>query len=168
MPYDDATQQPTEDAQIATDADEADEASEGPVEAGEAAQDDAGDARETFGREYVEQLRKEAGDHRVKRREAEQRVADLEERLLDVTLRSAAESVLADPGDLLLHAERADLVDEDGFPDADRIVEAAQQLASERPHLASRRPSRPVAQGERGDSDEAPVSLSGLLRARAG
>lgn len=161
------------DPATSSDATDAAQTGQEPSEAPEAdetaagAQEGAEEGGETFTADYVAKLRKEAGDHRVKRREAEQQVSTLRERLIDTTVRSAAGDVLADPGDLLLHTDETDLLDDDGLPDADKIVDAAKALASERPHLASRRPARPVEQGAR-DEQTPDVSLSGILRSRAG
>ena len=72
---------------------------------------------------------------------------------------------LEDPSDLLLHRAEADLLDDDGMPDVDRIAEAARELDSQRPHLARRRPSGDVDQGARSEPEA--VDLASMLRERA-
>ena len=122
---------------------------------------------ETFDRDYVTGLRDEAAQHRVRARDLEAEVGQLRDRLLIDNVRHLAADVLADPGDLLTFQERDDLLDEDGFPDADAIVNAARALAQEKPHLASRRPAGPIEQGAR-DEYDGTVDLAGILRRRAG
>ena len=122
---------------------------------------------ETFDRDYVTGLRDEAAQHRVRARDLETEVGQLRDRLLIDNVRHLAADVLADPGDLLTFQERDDLLDEDGFPDADAIVNAARALAQEKPHLASRRPAGPIEQGARDEGDRT-VDLAGILRSRAG
>ena len=122
---------------------------------------------ETFDRDYVTGLRDEAAQHRVRARDLEAEVGQLRDRLLIDNVRHLAADVLADPGDLLTFQERDDLLDEDGFPDADSIVNAARALAQEKPHLASRRPAGPIEQGAR-DEYDGTVDLAGILRRRAG
>lgn len=126
-----------------------------------AGQDDSAPADDTFPRAYVEKLRAEAAEHRVRAKRAD----DLAARLLETTVRSAAASILADPADLLLHTDDADLVDDDGFPDADRIIEAAKTLVATKPHLATRRPTGDIDQGTRGTTGT--VNLADMLRTRA-
>ncbi len=79
------------------------------------------------------------------------------------TVEKATTGILADPTDLPV---TADLYDDDGFPDADRITEAARALVERKPHLADRRPSAPVEQGPRGQP--AKVDLAGMIHTLAG
>ncbi len=113
---------------------------------------------DTFGREYVQQLRDEAAGHRVKAK----RVDALAARL--VTAHAAATGRLADPSDLPYDEA---LCDEDGVPDEQRVRAAVDELLERKPHLASRRPVGDVGQGAR-PGELAGVSLAGLLRAGAG
>ncbi|MEJ7634313.1 hypothetical protein [Aeromicrobium sp.] len=114
---------------------------------------------ETFTREYVEQLRAEAAEGRIKSK----RATDLETALREAVISKVAGSILQDPSSL----EWSDnLADEDGMPSPDLIREAAEALAAAKPHLS--RVSGPVLQGHRGeDSDAGTVDLAGLLRAGA-
>lgn len=125
------------------------------------ADSDTGDDQEgdTFTREYVEKLRSEAAEHRVRAKRAD----ELHRRLLDATVRDATTGILADPTDLPLSDE---LCDDDGYPDPDRITEAARTLVERKPHLADRRPTTPVDQGAR--PDVADVDLAGMMRRLAG
>lgn len=116
---------------------------------------------DTFPRAYVEQLRAEAAGYRTRAGRAD----ELQRRLVETTIRSAAAAHLADPGDLLVFGDGADLLDDDGYPDADRIETAARTLAQARPHLAPRRPSGDIGQGATAPPGD--VDLAGILRARA-
>ncbi len=84
---------------------------------------------------------------------------------MSATIREAATDILEDPSDLLRHCDEADLVDDDGMPDPERIAGAAHDLIASRPHLARRRPTGDIDQGARPES--ATVDLAGLLRERA-
>lgn len=117
---------------------------------------------ETFDRAYVQRLR----DENAKARIAAKRADGLASRLLDTTVRSAAADLLADPGDLLLHADSAELVDDDGYPDPDKIIAAARTLVQAKPYLAPRRVAGDVGQGARPAASD--VDLAGILRSRAG
>ena len=111
--------------------------------------DDAGD--ETFPREYVEKLRKEAADARVKAKRADDLAARLHTALVAATGR------LADPSDLPF--------DEAHLEDADALSAAVDALVSVKPHLASRRPFGAIGQGA--TATPAGVDLAGILRAGA-
>jgi hypothetical protein len=112
---------------------------------------------ETFDRAYVENLRAEAAEHRVKGKRADALAARL------VTSLAASTGRLADPSDLPYDAA---LLDDDGMPDGDKVTEAVEALLAAKPHLASRRPTGDVGQGARSEAEG--VSLAGLLRAGAG
>lgn len=106
------------------------------------------DQPETFPREYVEQLRKEAADNRVKAK----RTDELAERLH--TSLVAATGRLADPTDLPF--------DEAHLDDAEALDAAISSLVEAKPHLASRVPRGNIGQGATStQNDEA--SLLGLL-----
>lgn len=134
---------------------------EEPTEPQEAAESPAdGD---TFSRAYVEQLRTENADARVRAKRAD----DLQARLLDAVVRDGVAGVLEDADDLRRHVTDAELLDDDGYPDTSKVRAAAEQLAAAKPHLAARRvPSGDVDQGARAEAAE-PVSLAGILRERA-
>jgi hypothetical protein len=114
---------------------------------------------DTFPREYVQRLRDEAAGHRIKAQRADEAVA----RLTLATITTMTADVLADPTDLQV---TDDLLDEDGWPDPEKIKAAAQELVARKPHLATRRPQGDIGQGARGDEVET-VGLAALLRAGA-
>ena len=93
------------------------------------------------------------------------RADDLQERLLAAVVREGAAGILEDPTDLLLHRAEADLFDDEGLPDVDKIAEAAHDVASQRPHLARRRPTGDIDQVARSEPEA--VDLAGMLRERA-
>lgn len=106
------------------------------------------DDPETFPREYVLKLRKEAADARVKSKRADDLAASL------FTARVAATGRMADPSDLPFNAEVLD--------DPDGITAAIDQLLAGKPHLASRRPFGNIGQGTTGAVDS--VDLAAMLR----
>lgn len=116
---------------------------------------------DSFPREYVQQLREENARYRQRAGRAD----ELHRRLTETTIRSAAAGYLADPGDLAMFTEESDLVDDDGYPDADKIITAAKALVAQRPHLAPRRPHGDIGQGATPTGN--PSDLAGILRARA-
>ena len=126
--------------------DEAEDVERGDVDGS----DDPSDA-ETFPREYVEKLRKEAADARVKAKRADDLAVRLHTALVAATGR------LADPSDLPF--------DEAHLEDADALSAAVDALVSVKPHLASRRPFGAIGQGV--TPTPAGVDLAGILRAGA-
>lgn len=126
-----------------------DETTEAPVvETPEVEQTPQADEPKTFDADYVQKLRKEAGDHRVAAKEATARVEALEREVW--TLKVAALGKLADPTDLPFE------------PGAD-VAEAVDRLLAAKPHLAARRVSGDVGQGNRGPATSS-VSLMDMLR----
>lgn len=113
----------------------------------DALEDDA----ETFPREYVEKLRKENADARVKAKRADDLAARLHTALVAATGR------LADPSDLEF--------DDAHLEDADALNAAVDALLARKPHLASRRPVGSIGQGATTPADS--VSLAGILRHNA-
>lgn len=109
------------------------------------------EAAETFPREYVEKLRKEAADARVKAKRADDLAVRLHTALVAATGR------LADPSDLPF--------DESHLEDADALNAAVDALVAVKPHLASRRPFGAIGQGV--TPTPAGVDLAGILRAGA-
>lgn len=124
------------------------EATTDPQEAPEAVTDET----ETFDRPYVEKLRKEAADARVRAKDRDTLAAAL------WTANVAATGRLADPTDLAMP--------EDADPlDVEALTTALDALLSQKPHLASRRPRGNVGQGEAGSTTT--TDLAGILRSRA-
>jgi hypothetical protein len=106
---------------------------------------------ETFPRAYVEQLRTENAEQRVKAKRAD----DLAHRLHTALV--AATGRLADATDLPF--------DEAHLDDADALTAAVDDLLSRKPHLASRRPTGDVGQGV--SPEASTVNLAGILRTAA-
>lgn len=128
------------------------EGAEQPPAAG-TGEDPGADAEpETFPRAYVEQLRREAGDARVKAKDRD----DIAQRLH--TSLVAATGRLADPTDLAFEDEH--------LQDEAALSTAIDELLAAKPHLASRRPRGDVGQGRTSDPG-ATVDLAALLRSRA-
>lgn len=121
---------------------------EEPQDAQETPQEDA----ETFPRAYVEKLRQEAADARVRAKRADDLAREL------FTARVAATGRLADPNDLPF--------DDALLADLPALEAAIDELVADHPHYAARRPRGDVGQGATG-SDAGTVNLAGLLRARA-
>ncbi|GAA4889549.1 hypothetical protein GCM10025789_02460 [Tessaracoccus lubricantis] len=124
------------------------EAEDTTQEAPEAAQDDA----ETFPRDYVEKLRKEAAEARVKAKRADDLAREL------FTAKVTATGRLADPSDLPFSDEL--------LADSDALSAAITTLLDKKPHLASRTPRGDVGQGPTG-GNSGDVDLAALLRAGA-
>jgi hypothetical protein len=126
------------------------------AEGGEEEREDPLEESETFDREYVQRLRDEAATQRIRAKRAD----EAEARLRVLTIEAATRGVLTDPTDLPWSEQHAD---DDGWPDADKIRAAAEELVGRKPHLA--RPSGDVGQGRH--TEEETVSLAGLLRVGA-
>lgn len=105
----------------------------------------------TFPREVVEELRRENGKYRQQAKQSDTYAHRLHTELVRATGR------LADPTDLPFDPEHLD--------DTDKLTAAIELLLSNKPHLATRRPSGDIGQGQRGTSSE-PFSLLGLLKGR--
>lgn len=134
-----------------------DEQENGSEEQPEGSTDDSGDDAETFPREYVEKLRQENADQRLKAKRSD----ELEQALRTAVIASATSKILVDPQDLPWTDE---LADENGFPNPEEIRKAASALVVERPHLGRIQGS--AGQGFRGESSDS-VDLAGLLRMSA-
>ena len=131
-----------------------DETTTTPPDASEAAQGAQGASQgnaETFPREYVEKLRKEAAEARQKAKKADDYARAL------FAARVAATGRLADPSDLPFDPELVD--------DMDALKAAIDELLEAHPHYASRTPRGDIGQGATTTSDT--VDLAGILRARA-
>lgn len=104
---------------------------------------------DTFPREVVENLRKENGKYRQRAQQADTYAARLHTELVRATGR------LADPSDLEF--------DDAHLEDPDALAAAVDDLLAKKPHLATRRPSGDIGQGNRGGTAQ-PVSLLQILR----
>ena len=120
-------------------------------DAAQGAQDASQGNAETFPREYVEKLRKEAAEARLKAKKADDYARAL------FAARVAATGRLADPSDLPFDPELVD--------DTDALKAAIDELLQAHPHYASRTPQGDIGQGATTTSDT--VDLAGILRARA-
>lgn len=129
-----------------------------PVEDGGPAGEPSGEeAPKTYDEAYVKTLRDEAAANRVKAKRTE----EAETRLRELAIAQAVSGILTDSTDL---GWSDDYADENGWPDADKIRTAAEELVDRKPHLG--RPTGDVGQGRHTEQDDS-VSLTGLLRAGA-
>lgn len=129
---------------------EAHEDGDDPQEPQEPAQD-AGEEPEQFSREYVQDLRAESAKYRTRAKAAD----DLAKRLHTELVRSNGR--LADPTDLPF--------DEAHLEDSEALTAAVDELLAAKPHLARRRVTGSIGQGETGAPSS--VSLGGMLRSLA-
>lgn len=111
----------------------------------------SGDEPEAFDRPYVEKLRREAAESRVKAKRADDLAAAL------WTARVTATGRLADPTDLVM-PDDADPLDEDA------VTTAVDGLLERKPHLASRKPRGDVGAGATPAGGT--VDLAALMRSR--
>ncbi len=110
------------------------------------------DTPDTFPREVVERLRQENGRYRQRAQQAD----TLAQRLHTELVRATGK--LADPSDLPF--------DEAHLEDPEALAAAVDDLLGRKPHLASRRPSGDIGQGQRGPAGAGGFSLLGLLKER--
>ena len=106
---------------------------------------------DTFPREVVERLRQENGRYRQRAQQADTLAQRLHVELVRATGR------LADPTDLPF--------DEAHIDDPEALTAAVDDLLDRKPHLASRRPSGDIGQGQRGPAS-AGFSLLSMLKER--
>ncbi|MHA7153619.1 hypothetical protein [Arthrobacter sp. TMN-50] len=106
----------------------------------------------TFPKEYVEKLRKENADQRVKAKRADDLAGKLHAALVSATGR------LADPTDLPF--------DESHLDSPEALIAAIDELLERKAHLASRRPSGDIGQGILSPASDT-VNLAGILRSNA-
>lgn len=125
-----------------------------PTDASAALEPDT-DAR-TFDATYVERLRTEAADYRVKAKRADA----LARQVVEAYVEGAGR--LHDPADL---PWSDDYLDGDGLVDTDKVRAAIDDLITRKPYLAARRPVEPLPQGAR--PEPARVNLATILRERA-
>lgn len=111
----------------------------------------ADDDGETFPREYVEKLRKENAEARVKVKDRDDLAGRFHTSLVAATGR------LADPSDLAF--------DDAHLDDPAALTAAIDDLLTRKPHLASRRVVGDVGQGVSTTAQS--VNLAGILRANA-
>ncbi len=111
----------------------------------------APDDPDTFPREVVEKLRQENGRYRQRAAHAD----TLAQRLHTELVRATGK--LADPTDLPF--------DEGHIDDPEALAAAVDDLLDRKPHLASRKPSGDIGQGQRGPAAGG-FSLLGLLKER--
>ena len=130
----------------------AQDASQAAQDAQDASQDASQGNAETFPREYVEKLRAEAAEARVKAKKADELAREL------FAAKVTATGRLADPSDLPFSDELV--------ADADALNAAIDALLDAKPHLASRTPRGNIGQGPTG-ADTGTVDLAALLRAGA-
>lgn len=117
---------------------------------------------DTFDRDYVEKLRAEAAEHRVKAKEAQDALDASVSAYRALAVQHAATGILSRPDAL---GWRDDWTAEDGIKvDLDAIREAATEYADRYPHTAV--VAGDVGQGYRGESASS-VDLAGMLRAGA-
>lgn len=109
------------------------------------------DDAETFPREYVEKLRQENGKYRQRASEADSLANRLHTELVRATGR------LADPSDLPFDPKHLD--------DPESLSSAIAELLEAKPHLASRRPTGDIGQGNRGQGGGS-FSLLQMLKDR--
>jgi hypothetical protein len=109
------------------------------------------DEPDTFPRSYVEDLRQENGKYRQRAQQSDQLAQRLHLEMVRTTGR------LADPTDLPFDAEHLD--------DPDKLAGAIDALLEHKPHLASRRPTGDIGQGDRGPASGS-FSLLGMLKER--
>ena len=107
------------------------------------------DDPEMFPREVVEKLRQENGKYRQRAQQADTLAHRLHLELVRATGR------LADPSDLEYAEEYLD--------DPDALTAAIDELLDRKPHLATRRPSGDIGQGQRGAAS-APFSAAGIAQ----
>lgn len=108
---------------------------------------------ETFDRPYVEKLRKEAGDNRVKAKDQEETIDKLQRRLFLNEVKGLGK--LADPTDLPYDAELVD--------DPDKLKEAVDDLLARKPHLGRRVPNGDAGLGV-GSEHSSGVDILGMMR----
>lgn len=114
------------------------------------------DQARTFDATYVERLRTEAAQARVKAKRA------------DALARQVVEAYVT--GDGRLHdasdlAYSEEYLDDEGMVDTAKVRAAIDALIERKPYLAARRPVEPIAQGAR--PEPVSVNLANILRARA-
>ncbi|HCG2965957.1 TPA: hypothetical protein NJV04_002268 [Corynebacterium striatum] len=111
------------------------------------------ESEKSFGKPYVDKLRKESAGYRERAKTAEERATALEDRLLRALVK--LDGRLADAEDLPF--------DESYLDDEEKLSEAITSLLSRKPGLRSRKVSGDVGQGKRGSSKHS-AGLIDLIR----
>lgn len=106
---------------------------------------------DTFPRSYVEELREESKNHRLRAQKAD----TLAKQLFESRVRLLGK--LEDPTDLPF--------DEALLEDDDAMSAAVAELLERKPHLAARKVAGDIGGGQRGGAES--ISLAGMLRDRA-
>jgi len=114
------------------------------------------DQARTFDATYVERLRTEAAQARVKAKRADALARQVVEAYV------TGEGRLHDPADL---PWTDDYLDDEGMVDTAKVRAAIDALVERKPYLAARRPVEPIAQGAR--PEPVSVNLASILRERA-
>jgi hypothetical protein len=114
---------------------------------------------DVFDRKYVEELRRESAEHRMKAKEADEKLTAFRDAYRAALLREASAGVLHDP-----IGWDDSFEGEDGLPDPEKMRAAAEALAEAKPWLG--RPRGDVGSGYRGEQPDT-VDLADLLRAGA-
>lgn len=144
---DSESRNPSNGEEIVSDVEGAENGTQGRTDGIEGGEAITGDP-ETFPKAYVEKLRKEAADNRVKAKNADNLAARLHTSLV------ASTGKLADPSDLPF--------DEAHLDDPEALDAAIEELITAKPHLASRTPRGNIGQGVSGKSSD-DFSLAGWL-----
>lgn len=116
---------------------------------------------------YVKALREEAAAKRVKLNAMEAEKDALTNKLVRMAVKNVTKGILADPEDLFTFNPDADLLDDDGMPSDEKIEALAKELATKKPHLASRIVDSDIGQGFRGDPPKPTRTLLDIVQAAA-
>lgn len=122
---------------------------------------------EVFDAAYVEKLRTENAERRAAAKAAEAKALKAQQRVNAIVVERAASSVLADANDLLLNNPDADIYDEAGEVDEEKVKAAAEALLESKPYLAARQFGGDIGAGPRGKDKQA-FSFSNWLQQAAG
>jgi hypothetical protein len=117
--------------------------------------------------EYVARLRREAAEHRRGRRAAEAELTELREYRMRVELERHAAPRMANVEDLLTFRDAAELLDDAGRPDPERIRAAVDGLLRERPYLGPRPRTGSGDGGSCGAAVEPTLTIGGAIRRAA-
>lgn len=115
----------------------------------------------TYDEKYVQELRKENAARRTALEAQREESGNI---IRDLIIERETRALLADPNDLLLNNPDADIYDEDGRPDPDKIVAQAQALTRNKPHLAARAFGGDIGFGPRGKEVTQTRDFATMLR----
>lgn len=125
------------------------------------------DQTEKFDAAYVEKLREENAKHRKEAQAAKTKATKAQNRANQVVLAKELAGVLSDPNDLLVYVPEADIYDESGDVDPEKVKPVVDGLLESRPYLANRVFGGDVGMGDRGPATPEQWSFSDYLRANA-